>query len=102
MQRVEDIRLKHYVQVQGYLKIMKYTLAYLISWTLCHGYCIYRIDWDEGLWNQVLKPNIIKFKSMMDRAGASYVPEARMGRGESDANTVSVYGSMMTHACRLF
>lgn len=101
VQRVEDIRLKHYVQIQGYLRIMGYDLGYLISWTLCHGFCIYVIQFDEALWNQILRPNIERFKSMMDRARDSYVPEARMGRGESDANSVCVYTSMLGHSARV-
>lgn len=101
VQRVGDVKLKHYLQIQAYLKIMGYHTAYLCSWTLCKGYTIFGVSWDEQLWLNVVKPAIVEFKKAMDAesVGASSM---RMLPGEAGRNMASCFQSLATHCARLY
>jgi hypothetical protein len=92
-----DIKLRHYLQVQAYLRIMDYTLGYLVSWTLCHGHTVYVIIRDDNLWKNLVRPAIEKFWDLLSR---NALAEARMGKGEADANAVTVHASLLSHCVR--
>jgi hypothetical protein len=98
VQTVSEIKLKHYLQVQTYLRIMGFGVGYLVSWTMCHGHCIYQIARDDALILCLVLPNVCRFKQMMDGV-AGHSP--RMQRGEAASNAVAVHTSMLLHCVRV-
>lgn len=68
---IDRIPAKYYLQVQGYLQIMKYQTGHLFSWTLNNGYRVFEIDRDISLWERAIKPPCITFKLWMEAAGGA-------------------------------
>lgn len=101
VQSVQDVKLKHYLQIQAYLRIMRYHTAYLCSWTLCRGYTIFGLSYDEDLFRGLVMPAIVEFKRNLSApdVDSEYM---RMRPGEAGRNMAAVYDSLLRHCARLY
>jgi predicted phage-related endonuclease len=93
---IEKIPLKYYLQVQGYLEIMDYSVGYLLSWTLKNGHSMYAIHRDKTLFDELILPSIEEFYGWM-KAGSD--PEelyklATFRPGQKSKNVGRIFESL--------
>lgn len=100
---VTDIPLKYYLQVQHYLNLVQFDTGYLISWTFTNGYNIFRIQRDDFLWENTVKPKCDEFYYwMISKTNINDKSRMAMMRTEErDKILISVRDSMMGNTEKL-
>ena len=101
----DEIPLKYYLQVQGYLELMNLDEGVLFSWTLFNGFSVFRVVRDKFLWETIIMPHIDQFCEWMRKSAHSIESaaflecqrEARWKSREKEECASHIYHSLVDH-----
>lgn len=72
IQSVDEIPLKHWLQVQTYMEIYDLNEGWLFSWTFSNGYTVFKLARDKDFWDRWVFPQIWLFWRILETVRNKY------------------------------